>query len=533
MIDDWSLLIDKYTVEGARSKFEEICTQLYHNIYSQENVKNVEVSKGDCGVDIFIGNLGIEPIDVIQCKFFPKFGDSQKSQITKSFKTAINSSEFEVISWTLCLINQFTIKEHQWWSKWKLGNAEYLSSDSIKLTDGLELITLLKKNNLYNIAFDKIDSLKIEELHNNFIVDKHISPEKISNTLSKSSSALQQVKNFIGNSPKAHIKRKETNDIYKWINEDLKSGTKNILVVTGEKGIGKSVILKDLYDTLKKEKVAVLGIKADKYFHSNISELEKNLFLDKITFELLIRKHSKDNKLIIIIDQIDALSYSITSNREFINTYNRLISEFQDEENIRVILSTRNYDLEYDAELSIYNSTKYKKIRVMPLLVDDVIKTLALFDISSPSQKFIELLKTPNNLNIFCSLPNKTKVNFDTISTLKDLYDELWLQLISKNKKLQNKNLIFKLADRMYDSGIAVANIYNDEFYEELTYLKSNNLIIENNKTLQFFHQTFYEYCYSKQFVENNKSLEDYLIKSEQSLYIRSVVKMVVESTRF
>ncbi|MCZ2224902.1 MAG: hypothetical protein LC122_14865 [Chitinophagales bacterium] len=131
-----------------------------------------------------------------------------------------------------------------------------------------------------------------------------------------------------------------------------------------------------------------------------------------------------------------------------------MISEFQDEEDIRVILSTRNYDLESDAELSIYNSTKYKKIRVMPLLVDDVIKTLALFDISSPSQKFIELLKTPNNLNIFCSLPNKTKVNFDTISTLKDLYDELWLQLISKNKKLQNKNLIFKLADRMYDSGI-------------------------------------------------------------------------------
>lgn len=84
----------------------------------------------------------------------------------------------------------------------------------------------------------------------------------------------------------------------------------------------------------------------------------------------------------------------------------------------------------------------------------------------------------------------------------------------------------------MSDEGIAIGNIYNDDYFEEVNYLKSNNIIIENNRTIQFFHQTFYEYCYAKQFVEKNKSLDDYIIENEQSLYIRSVVKMVTEYLR-
>lgn len=90
--------------------------------------------------------------------------------------------------------------------------------------------------------------------------------------------------------------------------------------------------MKDLYDILTNEGNFVLGIKADKYYYSNITELEKNIFLNSLTFEILLNSFkNKNEKLILLIDQIDALLYSITSNREFINTYTRIISEFENE----------------------------------------------------------------------------------------------------------------------------------------------------------------------------------------------------------
>lgn len=78
MIDEWLLLIKEFKKEGARAKFEEICSTLFKNIYINKYVKTVRLSQGDGGIDIFIGEIGNEPIEVIQCKFFPEFGESQK-----------------------------------------------------------------------------------------------------------------------------------------------------------------------------------------------------------------------------------------------------------------------------------------------------------------------------------------------------------------------------------------------------------------------------------------------------------------------
>src|SRR5690606_13834214 len=146
-------------------------------------------------------------------------------------------------------------------------------------------------------------------------------------------------------------------------------------------------------------------------------------------------------------------------------------------------------------------------------------------------ESLLELLSIPNHLNIFCKLPNKT--NSDTLTSLKDLYDALWYQLISSNNQLKLSSVLHRIADIMYkNQQITVANIYNDEFSKEINYLKSNHLLIDNNNELQFFHQTFYDYTFSKQFVENKLSLPKYILENNQSLYIRSVTKMVLDYYR-
>lgn len=153
---------------GARLAFENACETLIRVQHPDKNVKSVRIKQGDGGIDIFLGNLGVEPIDVFQCKFFlDNVGTSQKSQIDKSFLKAKQSNKFSLKSWTLCLPKEFDIDEHNWFSKWKLKKEEEFSLDNsfIKFMSGNELIDLMKSFGIYDRVFRMEDSIRIKEIH--------------------------------------------------------------------------------------------------------------------------------------------------------------------------------------------------------------------------------------------------------------------------------------------------------------------------------------------------------------------------------
>ena len=151
-------------LEGARSKFPTACETVLRKMYPDENVQIVRPNPGDYGVDIYIGEYGVNPIKVFQCKFFlDDLGESQKEQIRGSFNTAASSEEFEMIEWTLMLPKTLDSKEHKWWAGWKVKQKRL--KVAIKLMNGNELIDLMKEHEVYSRAFN-IESDKIlQEIH--------------------------------------------------------------------------------------------------------------------------------------------------------------------------------------------------------------------------------------------------------------------------------------------------------------------------------------------------------------------------------
>lgn len=150
---------------GARDSFEKDCETLYRKIY-QENVQIVEVKKGDGGIDVFVGEYYNE-IKVIQCKgFFDEIKSAQIQQINNSFRKAINSQDYKMKSWDLCVPRSFNKDEHNLWSNWKQKVIDEFNLDDsfIKLVNGNELIDLMKEHDIYRIIFD-IDTLNL--LHDN------------------------------------------------------------------------------------------------------------------------------------------------------------------------------------------------------------------------------------------------------------------------------------------------------------------------------------------------------------------------------
>jgi len=164
---DWFDFKSEYgNFAGARDAFEKACEALFRKMYASENVQPVKVKQGDGGIDIFIGKIGIEPIDVIQCKFFlDEFEESQKSQIRRSFKVAIESQKYDMSSWTLCIPRILDSKENKWWSEWtsKKIIENNLDSAFLKIKTGNHLIDLMKEYSVYNQVFKMEDSLLIKD----------------------------------------------------------------------------------------------------------------------------------------------------------------------------------------------------------------------------------------------------------------------------------------------------------------------------------------------------------------------------------
>lgn len=159
---DFRYLRDKYTDAGAREIFEKICSEFLHAEYGSD-AHRIAICQGDGGIDILIGEIE-KSYEIYQCKYFiDGIGDSQKKQIRESFEQARQSSPDTLKHWYLCLPCDLNIKEFKWWSKWKSGQ-ESLYKIPISLYDGGNIISRLKRHDIYKTAFDDDIRLCLDQL---------------------------------------------------------------------------------------------------------------------------------------------------------------------------------------------------------------------------------------------------------------------------------------------------------------------------------------------------------------------------------
>lgn len=160
-MSDWKdLVILHGNVEGARAAFEQACESIIRAKFPNKKVRGVRVHIGDGGIDIYVGELGVAPVDVYQCKYFIEgIDESQKSQIRESFRTAINSTEFKVNAWYLCLPVNLSVQEAIWFDGW--AGKQAISAALIPPRD---LILWSEQFGLANMIFQRDDSLKLNAI---------------------------------------------------------------------------------------------------------------------------------------------------------------------------------------------------------------------------------------------------------------------------------------------------------------------------------------------------------------------------------
>jgi hypothetical protein len=346
---------------------------------------------------------------------------------------------------------------------------------------------------------------------------------------------LTDYNSFFEGVDNSHIERKETNDLIQWIKSPLQTSEQAVVLLVGDAGSGKTVILKDVFLKLKETKIPAIALKADRLYAESITDLQNKIDLED-SFEKVVRTLGRvSERVVVLIDQIDALSQSLSSKREYLDAYNLLVRKLIDIDRVRVVISVRAYDLDYDNELKFYKNQK--SIKVGLLDAGEVTQVLAKLGIkeNEVTGQLLNLLQTPHHLNVFCKVYD-SKTNLRSITTLHDLYDNLWVQRIAKvpttspSSSDKCTNLVFAIAEQMHkEQRISTpSKPLSGAFTDELDYLKSCGIITETDEEIQFFHQTFFDFAYAKQFVKNGKSVTTYILENHQGLFIRSSLKMII-----
>jgi hypothetical protein len=101
--------------------FEALCFHILKEKYPGLELRHVEGSGGDEGLDVFAGQLFGQPA-IWQCKSFPNgVRGAQREQIKASLRSALK--HFSVAHWILCISVDMDAKAHMWFEKFQQSHA--------------------------------------------------------------------------------------------------------------------------------------------------------------------------------------------------------------------------------------------------------------------------------------------------------------------------------------------------------------------------------------------------------------------------
>lgn len=341
--------------------------------------------------------------------------------------------------------------------------------------------------------------------------------------------------------------RIKRNVVFESFNSFIEDDKLKGLFLTGEAGIGKSGSLIDIIDKLKEDNVAYLSISVDTLnATNNPNDIGTQLLKINRSPEIVISNIAQGDKCVLIIDQLDAISTVSGRNTELWNAIRQLIIQGLNIPNLKIIISCRKFDLEKDHRInSFIKSKEYRDLfltvtvsRLNENEVKDKLKELSI-NINNLSKNHIELYSLPLHLHLLKSISELKQITLSNYNSRTELYNEFWdfKQSSIRERYSTFKSLmpiVTRLIEYLNDNQCLYAPIYHfDSLRNDFDVMVSENIITVNQDQCSFFHETFFDYCFARNFVAQPKNtLLEFLTEQEQSLFIRSQVRQILEFKR-
>ena len=320
-------------------------------------------------------------------------------------------------------------------------------------------------------------------------------------------------------------------------------------VVTGRAGSGKTACIVEIVERLRERGLPALAFRLDRIpFHSvsTTAALGEHLDLEESpALVLAAAAEAVGRPGVLIVDQLDAVSTMSGRSSAAFDLVEQLIHEARGAR-ARVVIHTivvcRAFDWENDSRLrQLMPPESQAQVEVAEFTAEEVKTTLtdASFDPARFQPRQLELLRLPQNLSLFLDAGFNVAhaPAFGTANVLFDRYWEAKRQSVADQVAPlpdQWLNVIETLCDEMTAvQQLSVARERLDSFSPDyLKQMASEGVITLDGRRYGFGHESFFDYCFARLFVNRPESLVSFLEKSEQHLFRRAQVRQVLAYLR-
>jgi hypothetical protein len=315
------------------------------------------------------------------------------------------------------------------------------------------------------------------------------------------------------------IKREE----FSICREAIDSG--DSLIIHGKAGRGKSGCTVDIINYCQEKTIPYLAIKLDKRIpNGTANKWGKDLGLSA-SIAYCIHSVSKNERAVIILDQLDALRWTQAHSRDALLVCAQIINQverlnFERKYKISVVFVCRTYDLDNDNNIkSLFKkidkkeeAIQWNKVQVNEL-DEGIVKDIVGKRHEQLTNKLKEILRIPSNLYIWQQLdPSKV---YAECSTASHLVSEWWGQLskrcfefgLSEADLNDTKEKMVTLLENLGRICIPLSILSVNKSY--LEFLSSNAFLIIQDNKVSFAHQSILDCFLAEKMLKRYYAGED------------------------
>lgn len=371
--------------------------------------------------------------------------------------------------------------------------------------------------------------------------------DELRTAVSACSALLLQHKHTFGTT-RRHLSRAVTGEIAAWGCETSDDGA--VAVLLDRAGMGKTVVMGDVLRLLEADDVTVLGIKSDQQLSGVVTHADLREKLDlPDNVDRVVDRLAAHGRVVVLVDQIDALSLTLSRDQKALDVMLDTVARLRRISNVRVLVSCRAFDLNNDPKLRrVEVQRRFSVPELTSEEVADVLRGQGI-EIDALSPVTQQLLRVPLHLDLFLRITHGREVALgprqraSNIRTLQDLYTMLWDEVILTARPdappwHDRVEIVRLLTDYMNreQSTTAPQAVFSRPATRHLEaawhWLASAGIVVRRNARLSFMHQTFFDYCYARQFVEDGGSLSRTILAGDQGLLARRQLVQILAFLR-
>ncbi len=314
----------------------------------------------------------------------------------------------------------------------------------------------------------------------------------------------------------------------------------SLTLLTGEAGSGKSGVVREVMTGLTDSAVPHLAFRIDRYLSCRTRNEVGSVVLDREESPVsALENLAEGSTCVLIVDQIDSVSEVSGRTGAVKDILFELVRETKYYgQDVKCLLVCRSFDLENDPQYrELEREHQAKQVPMEPLSWEDDVAPIleragvATEGLTEGQRKLLSLLI---NLSVFLEIDEP---DFD-VTTSTALMERL---LDKKTRDLsRDRNVgwsvqapLCAMAEWMSNrQELSCPDSTLDDFDGAKDWLSSEGLIVTEQHRLSFFHESFFDFIFARNFAQSDGDIVDFLTSTEQHLFRRTQVRQILTAMR-